>query len=67
MKIKALQTRVAKLERCSPQRVPGIHRYSDDELSGLIAILRQAETGEALDPIREEWAAALLKREGLLS
>jgi hypothetical protein len=58
---------VAKLERCSPQPVPGVHRYSDDELSGLIAILRQAEIGEALDPGHEEWAAALLKREGLLS
>ncbi len=41
-------------------RLRGPHRYSDAELDALIAWLRDP------DPSREEWAAGLLQREGLI-
>lgn len=63
----SVEARLAKVEHRLRHRIRGIHRYTDDELQGLIAILRQAEDGEALDPTREEWAAELLQREGLIT
>jgi len=61
-----IEARMAKVEQRLRHQIRGIHRYTDDELHGLIAVLRQAENGEALDPYREEWAAELLHREGLI-
>lgn len=60
----SIEARLAKAEQRFRHRIQGIHRYTDDELQELIAILRQAEAGDALDPDREEWAAGLLHREG---
>ena len=63
----SIEARLAKAEHRLPHRTRGIHRFTDDELQGLIAILRQAEDDEALDPNREAWAAELLRREGLIT
>lgn len=62
----SFEARLAKAEQRLRHRIRGVHRYTDEELQGLIAVLRQAEDGEALDPDREEWAAELLHREGLI-
>ncbi|MCJ2017600.1 hypothetical protein MKK84_09230 [Methylobacterium sp. E-065] len=61
-----IEARLAKAEQRFQHRIQGIHRYTDDELHGLIAILRQSENGEPIDPDREEWAERLMRREGLL-
>ena len=61
-----IESRLAKAEQRFRNRIQGVHRYTDDELQGLIAVLRQAENGEPIDPNREEWAAGLLHREGLI-
>ncbi|MDP4026640.1 hypothetical protein Q8W71_28950 [Methylobacterium sp. NEAU 140] len=58
--------RLAKIENRLRHPVRGAHCYTDDELDGLIAVLRQGEAGEAIDPNREEWAAELLHRKCLL-
>ena len=57
----AIERRLTKTERRLHARVRGVHRYTDDELSGLIAWLREP------DPEDEAWAVALLQREALLS
>ncbi|GJE14463.1 hypothetical protein FOHLNKBM_5538 [Methylobacterium longum] len=62
----SIEARLAKAEQRFRHRIQGVHRYTDDELQELIAILRQAEAGDALDPDREEWAAGLLHREGFI-
>ena len=62
----SIEARLAKAEQRFRHRIQGVHRYTDDELRGLIAVLRQAEDGEDIDPDREEWAADLLHREGLI-
>lgn len=62
----SIEARMAKVEQRFRHRIRGIHRYTDDELQGLITVLRQAEDGEDLDPDRERWAAELLHREGLI-
>lgn len=62
----SIEDRLAKAEQRFRHRIRGIHRYTDDELQGLIAVLRQAEAGEDVDPDREEWAADLMRREGFL-
>jgi hypothetical protein len=55
-----------KAEQRFRHRIQGIHRYTD-ELEGLIAVLRQAEAGEAIDLELEEWVVSLMSREGQLS
>lgn len=62
----SVEAQLVKIEHRLRHRIRGIHRYTDDELQGLIAILRQAEDGEALDQDREERAAELLHRERLI-
>jgi len=57
----SIEARLAKAEQRFRHRVQGVHRYTDDELQGLIAWLKDPH------PADEEWAAALLRREGLLA
>ncbi|MCJ2054033.1 hypothetical protein [Methylobacterium sp. J-070] len=66
MRLREIETRIERLEHQNPNLKPGPHRYTDDELDGLIAVLRQAEAGEPVDPERDAWAAALLAREGFV-
>ena len=62
----SIEARLAKAEQRFRHRIQGIHRYTDDELEGLIAVLRRAEAGEAIDPDLEEWVVSLMRREGQL-
>lgn len=64
--LSALSARVAKMERRRPDLAPGMHRLTDEELDGLISAIRQVEAGELIDPDREAWAVAVMKREGLI-
>ncbi|MCJ2066142.1 hypothetical protein MKK63_26085 [Methylobacterium sp. J-088] len=66
MTVHTLKTRVAKMERRHPNLTPGFHRLTDDEISGLIVVIRQMEAGEPVDPAHDEWALALIQRERLL-
>jgi hypothetical protein len=66
MRLREIENRIVRLERQNPNLKPGPHRYTDEELDGLIAVLRQAEAGELIDPERDAWAAALLAREGFV-
>ncbi|MCJ2051714.1 hypothetical protein [Methylobacterium sp. J-070] len=66
MKLHDIKSRIVRLELLNPNLKPGPHRYTDEELDGLIAVLRQAEAGEPVDPERDAWAAALLAREGFI-
>jgi hypothetical protein len=63
----SIEARLAKAEQRFRHRIQGIHRYTDDELQELIAVLRASEAGEAIHPDREEWVASMLRREGFLS
>lgn len=63
--LSTLKTRMAKLERQNPNSLPGMHRLTDEELDGLIAVIRQMGAGEAVDPNREAWAVAVMRRENL--
>jgi hypothetical protein len=56
-----IEARMLKVERRLFSRTRGVHRYSDAELAGLIAWLKDPR------PADEQWAAALLRREGLMS
>lgn len=67
MRLHEIKSRIVRLELQNPNLKPGPHRYTDEELDGLIAVLRQAEAGEPVDPDRDAWAGALLAREGLTS
>ena len=62
----AIKIRLAKVEWRLFSRTCGIHLYAEYELAGLIAVLCQAEVGEAINRVREEWAFDLLHLEGLL-
>ena len=64
MRLREIEARIVRLEHQNPNLKPGPHRYTDDELDGLIAVLRDAEAGEPIDPERDAWAGALLAREG---
>lgn len=55
-----IEARLAKAERRFHDRICGVHRYTDDELAGLIAWLKDPR------PEGEERAAALLRREGMI-
>lgn len=61
----ALSARVAKLEQRRPDLKPGLHRLTDEELDGLIDVIRSLEAGETVEPDRLEWAEALIQREEL--
>lgn len=61
----ALNARVAKLEQRRPDLKPGVHRLTDEELDGLIDVIRALEAGETVEPARLEWAEALFQREEL--
>ncbi len=63
---KPLQARVARLERRRPDLTPGYHRLTDDEVSGLIDVIRQMEAGDPIDPARDAWAVSVIQRERLL-
>lgn len=62
-----IEARLAKAEQRFRHRIQGVHRYTDDELQELIAVLRAAEAGEAIHPDREEWVASMMRREGFLA
>ena len=62
-----MNTRVSKLERRRPDLTSGLHRLTDDEISGLIDVIRQLEAGEPVDPARDAWAVSVIQREGLLA
>ena len=66
MRLHEIKSRIVRLELQNPNLKPGPHRYTDEELEGLIAVLRQAEAGEPVDPERDAWAGALLTREGFV-
>lgn len=61
-----LKSRVTKLERRRPDLTSGFHRLTDDEITGLIDVIRQLEAGEPVDPARDAWAVSVIQREGLL-
>lgn len=56
----AIEARLRKAERRFADRLCGVHRYTDDELTGLIAWLKDPH------PEGEEQAVALLRREGMI-
>ncbi|GJE57751.1 hypothetical protein [Methylobacterium thuringiense] len=58
--LSGIEARLRKAERRFADRVSGVHRYTDDELDALIAWLKDPQ------PEREEWAVALLNREGMI-
>lgn len=61
-----LKARMVRLENLYPDLKPGPERMTDEELEGVIGVLRQMETGETIAPDRLEWAAAVMHREGML-
>ena len=60
-----LNARLAKLEKNCPGLKPGLDRLTDEELEGMIAVIRSLEAGETVEPARLEWADALIQREEL--
>ena len=62
----SIEDRLPKAEQRFRHRIRGVHRYSDDKPQGLIAVLRQAEAGEDVDPDQKEWATDLMHREAFL-
>lgn len=61
-----LKARMVRLEKLYPDLKPGPERMTDEELEGIIGVLRQLEAGEAVDPDRLEWATGVMHREGML-
>jgi hypothetical protein len=61
-----LKARMVRLESRYPDLRPGPERMTDEELDGVIGVLRQIEAGEPVDPIRVEWAASIMHREEML-
>ncbi|MCF4123818.1 hypothetical protein [Methylobacterium sp. SyP6R] len=65
--LSAIKRCIARLEQRDRGRLRGVHRYSDEELDGLIAWHQDLDPGRAdLDQAREEWALDLMRREGLI-
>ena len=60
-----LTTRLARLEKNCPGLKPGPDLLTDEELEGLIAMIRSLEAGETVEPDRIKWAEALFQREEL--
>ncbi|MHB2208657.1 hypothetical protein [Methylobacterium sp. CM6257] len=61
-----LKARMVRLEKLYPDLKPGPERMTDEELDGMIGVLRQIEAGEAVDPARMEWASSVMHRKGML-
>jgi hypothetical protein len=61
-----LKVRMVRLENRYPDLKPGPERMTDEELDGVIGVLRQLTAGEAVDLARLEWATAVMDREGML-
>jgi hypothetical protein len=57
---------MVRLEKLYPDLKLGPERMTDEELEGVIGVLRQLEAGEAVDPARLEWATKVMHREGML-
>lgn len=62
-----LKARMMRLEGMYPDLKPGPERMTDEELDGVIGVLRQLEAGEPVERARMEWATAVMRREGMLS
>lgn len=61
-----LKARMVRLENRYPDLKPGPERLTDEELNGIIGVLRQIEAGETVDPARIEWATSVMQREEML-
>ncbi|MCJ2103172.1 hypothetical protein [Methylobacterium sp. E-046] len=61
-----LKARMVRLENRYPDLKPGPERMTDEELDGVIGVLRQIEAGETVDQARMEWATNVMHREGML-
>ena len=61
-----LNARLARLEKNCPGLKPGPERMTDEELEGVIGVLRRLETGDTVAPDRLEWATAIMQREEML-
>ncbi|MDN3573365.1 hypothetical protein [Methylobacterium longum] len=61
-----LKSRMVRLENRYPDLKPGPERMTDEELEGVIGVLRQLEAGGEVDEARIEWATAVMHREGML-
>ncbi len=61
-----LKSRMVRLEKLYPDLKPGPERMTDEELDGVIGVLRQLEAGETVDLARLEWATSVMRREGML-
>ncbi|WP_331293078.1 MULTISPECIES: hypothetical protein [Methylobacterium] len=61
-----LKARMVRLESRYSDLKPGPERMTDEELDGVIGVLRQLEAGEPVDPARMEWATGIMHREGML-
>jgi hypothetical protein len=62
-----LKVRMVRLEKLYPDLKPGPERMTDEELEGVIGVLRQLEAGESVEANRVEWATGIMHREGMLS
>jgi hypothetical protein len=61
-----LKSRMIRLEKLYPDLKPGPERMTDEELEGVIGVLRQIEAGEPVEPTSLEWATSVMHREGML-
>ena len=61
-----LNARLVRLENRYPDLKPGPERMTDEELDGVIGVLRQMEAGETVAPAWLDWAAAIMHREEML-
>ena len=61
-----LNARLVRLEKNCLGLKPGPERMTDEELEGVIGVLRQMEAGETVASDRLEWASAVMYREGML-
>lgn len=61
-----LKARMVRLENRYSELKPGPERMTDEELDGVIGVLRQLEAGEAVDPAQLEWATTVMGREKML-
>jgi hypothetical protein len=55
-----------RLENRYPDLKPGPERMTDEELEGVIGVLRPIEAGEPVEPASPEWEASVMHREGML-
>ena len=61
-----LKARMVRLENRYPNLKPGPERMTDEELNGIIGVLRQIEAGAPVEQARIEWATAVMHREEML-